>query len=268
MMRCQPGYSLWPDRAHGRKRLFSRQTSFHVGLGVLVFLIAAHSAADLVAWQPLAVADASAPTTGDPCRRDRPTAEAGCSAGSAAVMPRPVIRPFRVITDDRDTRTIPANALETSPPVDPPASTPVALDRLQQADRASLAPATISPPVEPVGMSEQDLTFKHGNAWRRAALARSASHASAAATVAQQNKLAQAKRQPRGDQMAAQVYELADGHKVVVHRRYGNAQADARMGEGGFRSAEIGSNSFSQRFGEPAGARPSWFSPGGVNGLY
>ena len=289
MTRYGSDSSLWPQRSAGPKRMLSLKRLVHICIGLAVFLIAAHSLADLVALPPADAGGMPDVAGGGVCRRDSPYIQSGCPAAgrTAGGALAEANRPVRIVTDDRAATLAPSPAAPprsqdanlsraattdgagrhdeaaftalvqhaSAPPVaqPTPATVPAPATQLAPAARPATSPAAAAPAT----LSERELTFKQGYALRQAALGRPG------AAAAAPQKVVQSKPKPHKQRAPVQVYALPDGRTVVVRRQYGSAPVDARAHAGGFRSAGIGPERFGQGFGEPFGARRGWFSQGG-----
>jgi hypothetical protein len=272
MTKYECGYSLWPERASGRKRLLSSGRAIYFGVALVVLVIAVHSVADMVARNPTDIAVVEAPVVPEAaagagtCRRDWPDFENGCAVRPAPTVAASAASPVRVIADDRAAPGIRANQVETTRPATATTTTVDGSGRLPSAGRAPRARA-VPPPAVAVNSSEPQLTFKRGYAVRHAARTVAALPAQSTmqpAAAPEQVKPASTKSKPRQERTAVQVYESADGRRIVVHRQYGSARVDARSDIGRFGSAQIGSDRFGRRIGE----RQGLIYPSGPRGLY
>lgn len=275
---------LWPASAGPRKRGLSSLNTVHTWVGLVVVLIAGLSLADQMAW-PSADSAVHAPplapdavATPGVCWHDWPYIRTNCddnpagAATSAAATPHTRQVRDAAVSSSAPAIGAPIVAATSFAPRAGTGTPPVATTDGAGPPAPSASPVPSAPPTQiaatpaaaPSQLPERELTFKHGYALRRAVQAPAEAAASPAPSAPA--KLAQAKPKRRKVRTASQVYELPDGRRVVVHRRYGEAQADARTGWGGY--AEAGPQRFTQRFGEPFGGRSGWFNSGGNSALY
>ena len=259
-------------------RLLSRQpvsgslsrTLSLAGIGTAVALISVVSLVDLVA----------APSPAGGCVQTWPYIDAGCGGRSASPTVAVATRPIRVVGLDSNAPAIVGKAVEQPVPAEvaapapapEPASLPVAAAEPVATVSARSVPSTdgsgqsvastgynelAAPPiVSPIQFTEQELTFKAGAVHRRGPGPAAGNTKGVAAASDDGREIAPA---PRKAVRAAgkrrehkQVYELPDGRRVTVYRRYAGEQAS---GAG--------------TYGEPM---PGGFgyrrSPGGPSGLY
>jgi hypothetical protein len=185
---------------------------------------------------------------------ERPAAVPVAVAAPAAVLPAtiPLAAAGTAKTEAAKTETAKIEAAKTEP-VTAPATPVPSTDGSGQFAAPTTHPAMT---VAPVQFSEQDLTFKAGAVHRRsagAAITKAQDNAAAAeerheAAPAPRKVVRTAKRQEQ-----RQVYELPDGRRVTVFRRFAGEQA---AGNGG---------SFSDPFAGAFGGRRA--APG-ASGLY
>jgi hypothetical protein len=230
-MRHDHNSALWAAAASSRPS-WTRRLAFG-GVAVAVGFIATLPLRDHVA--PVAE-----------CRQSWPYLDAGCSGGSNVTHTLPV----RVIGIDRNAPAVIAKAapavVPTSAPLAEPViaasavPTPAAPEPLlvaapQAATDGAGAPAVRPPPpVASAPISEEDLTFKAGGAYRPGA-----------AAVKEEAPPEPPKTKAKPRRNVAQTYELSDGRRVTVHRgsrdvvdpegrRVRAADVGARIDDGGF----------------------------------
>jgi hypothetical protein len=274
---------LWPSGPSGRKRLLGPVSVGQAGVGVAIALIAAVSFSDMVLWPSAegAATVASVPTASDAtasppaaagtglCWQDWPNFVRGCGDGHPESSSKAAVPDAAPVREP----AAPATANVLAAPAEAPSSSGSQPSTVAATDGARPAatglPAQGASPPAVDKLSERELTFKHGYAQRRAALATSGAVAptDSTASKAPPTKLVQAKHKRRKDQVVVQVYEMADGRRVVVRRHSGGSQTYPPIGGPGFRSAEIGQDRSGQRSGEPFGMRSGWFAFGSGRGL-
>jgi hypothetical protein len=238
--------------------------AIHVGVALVVLLIAVDAVADMVAPNPAEIAGADAPIVPEAaagagtCRWDQPYFDIGCAVRPGPTEPASVARPVRVITIDRAAPEIRANQVEATRLANTTMSTTMSTTpatdgsgRHQLAEGAP--PARVAAPLAvAIKSSESVLTFKQGYAVRQAARTVAAMPAQStpkSATAAKQRKAASMKTKPRQERTTARVYGFPDGPRGVVQRPYGDetAPVDAHRETGRFRSAGFGPDRFGRR---------------------
>lgn len=221
------------------------------GIGTAVALISVMSLVDLVA----------APSTAGGCVQTWPYLDAGCGSRTASPTAAVTTRPIRVVGLDSNAPAIvgkaveqPVPALVAAPaPAPEPASMPVAVAEPVVTAAAASTPSTdgsgqtgasnrhnglaVPPIVPPVQFTEQELTFKAGALHRRGTGLAAGKNKEAVAVSEPAPAPRKVVRTAGKRKQHKQVYELPDGRRVTVYRRYAGEQGAGESGEpmpGGF----------------------------------